>query len=340
MALVRLSDAVVSEVYESYTSDNNPETTVFFQSGVAVRNALLDEAADEKGFNVHIPFWKDIDPTIEPNYSNDDPAANSTPNKIGSGQMQARKAYLNQSFSDADLVTELAGSDPMQAIRNRFGTYWQRQWQRRAIAIMVGIAASNVVNNSGDMVVDVSIADGNNALAANLFGRAAFVNACFTMGDRGEEIMAIAVHSVVYKRMINNDDIDFIPDSQGKMTIPTYLGRTVIVDDSMPVVAGGTSGFVYTSILFGAAALGYGEGTPQVPSETRREPSQANGGGVEIIFERNTWLMHPFGFNWTETTVSAPGLSPTLANLRLAANWTRATSFRKNVPIAFLKTNG
>lgn len=339
MALVRLSDAVISEVYASYTTDNNPERTLFFRSGAVVRNAMLDDEAKSKGKKGHVPFWKDIDPNIEPNYSTDDPAQLSTPQKIGSGEFQYRKAYMNQSFSDADLVVELAGSNPMQHIKNRFGTYWQRQWQRRCVAALVGVAASNVTNNAGDMVYDISIADGNAATAANLFSRTAFVNAAFTMGDRAEDILAIAVHSMVYKRMINNEDIDFIPDSQGKLTIPTYMGRAVLVDDGLPVAAGATSGFVYTSILYGAAALGYGEGSPDVPAELDRKPDQGNGGGVEIIYERQTWLIHPFGFNWTDTSVTAPAVTPTLADLRKAANWTRVTD-RKNVPVAFLKTNG
>lgn len=342
MALVRLSDAVIYDVYQSYSTDNIPENTTFFQSGAVVRNDLLDSFAEDRGKLAHVPFWKDIDPTIEPNYSTDDPAVLAVPNKIGSGEFQTRKAFLNQFFSDADLVAELSGSDPMQRIRNRFGTYWTRQWQRRCIAALVGVAASNVANDAGDMVFDASIADGNAAAAANLFSRANFVNAAFTLGDHVDAIRAIAVHSVVYKRMVNNEDIDFIPDAEGRMTIPTYLGKAVLVDDGLPVVAGATSGFVYTSILYGEAALGYGEGTPDVPMETDREPLQGNGGGVEIMGERKTWLIHPFGFNWTETTVTGGGAtirSPSLADLKLAANWTRVTA-RKNVPLAFLKTNG
>ena len=339
MALVRLSDAVISEVYNSYRTDNLPERTTFFQSGAVVRNAMLDAEANTNGKKGHIPFWKDIDPTIEPNYSTDDPDVESTANKIGSGEFQYRKAYMNQSFSDADLVVELAGSDPMQHIRNRFGTYWQRQWQRRCVAVLVGVCASNVANNAGDMVIDISIADGAAATAANLFSRTAFVNAAYTMGDRAQDILAIAVHSMVMKRMVANEDIDFIPDSEGKLTIPMYMGRAVIVDDGLPVAAGATSGYVYTSVLYGAAALGYGEGTPDTPSAVWRDEQKGNGGGVETILERNTWLIHPFGFNWTDTTVAAPGVTPTLANLRLAANWSRVTD-RKNIPVAFLKTNG
>lgn len=340
MSLVRLTDAIIPEVYTSYTAVDIPELTAFFQSGAVVANPLLDGLANNGGLQVHIPFWNDIDPTVEPNFSNDNPATLSVPAKINSGQMIARTAQMNKSFSAADLVSELAGSNPMQRIRNRFGTYWTRQWQRRVLAACVGVAASNVATGGSDMVIDVSIADGNAAGAANVFSRQNFVNAAFTLGDHVDVIQAIAVHSMVYMRMTNNDDIEFIPDSKGQLTIPTYMGKLVIVDDGMPVVAAATSGFKYTSILFGGAAVGFGNGTPLVPAETFRRPDQGNGGGVEEIYERKTWLVHPGGFKWNEPGGGlGGGQSPNLADLKLAANWTRVVP-RKNVPIAFLVTNG
>lgn len=337
MAVVQLSDVIVPEVYTSYTAVDTPELTAFFNSGAIVRNALIDEFASSGGVLIHIPFWTDIDPNVEPNYSTDNPAQLSVPQKIGTGQQIARVAMLNKSLAAADLVSELAGSNPMQRIRNRFGTYWTRQWQRRVLATAVGLWLDNVAANAGDMTYDVSIADGNAATSTNVFSRAAFTSAAFTMGDLVDSVLAIAVHSVVYKRMTDNDDIDFIPDSMGRLTIPTYMGRTVIVDDGMPVIAGGTSGFRYVSILFGGGAIGYGEGTPLVPVEVFRNPDMGNGGGVETLYERKTWIVHPGGYQWMEATVT--GQSPTLANLKLATNWTRVVP-RKNVPMAFLITNG
>lgn len=338
MATVQLVDAIIPEVYTSYTAVDTPELTAFFQSGVIVRDELLDQTANTGGETVNIPFWNDIDPTDEPEYSNDDPADMATPDKITSGKMIARTAQMNKSFSAMDLVSELAGSNPMQRIRNRFGTYWTRQWQRRLVATAVGVAAANVANNSSDMVINIAIEDGNSATAANVFSRAAFVNAAFTMGDHVDTIRAIAVHSIVYKRMTDNDDIEFIPDSEGRLTIPTYMGRPVIVDDGMPVVAGSTSGFKYTSVLFGAAAFGYGEGSPLVPVETDRIVLAGNGGGQEVIIERKTWLIHPGGHRWNEGTLDG-GQSPALSDLRKAARWTRVVP-RKNLSLAFLITNG
>lgn len=342
MAQVRLVDAIIPEVYTSYTAVDIPELTAFYTSGVIVRDALLDEKANSGGLMVHVPFWNDIDPTDEPEYSNDNPSDLATPDKIDSGQMIARTAQMNKSFSAMDLVSELAGSNPMQRIRNRFGTYWVRQWQRRLVAACVGVAANNVASNSSDMTVDVSIQDGNAATEANVFSRSNFVNAAFTLGDHVDSIRAIAVHSIIYKRMTDNDDIEFIPDSKGMLTVPTYLGRPVIVDDGMPVVAGTTSGFRYTSILFGAAAVGYGVGSPLVPAETDRIVLAGKGGGQEVIIERKTWLIHPAGHTWNEPVSPATlggGQSPNLADLRLAARWTRVVP-RKNLSLAFLITNG
>ena len=336
MATTRLTDVIVPEVYETYKAVNNPETTAFFDSGIAVRNPMLDMKANEGGDTLNVPFWNDLDPADEPNLTSDDPAALATPKKITAGKQVARMAYINQGYSAADLAGEIAGSDPMQQVANRFGTYWQRQWQRRVIAGLTGVLADNVANDSADMVEDVSIADGNNATSANLFSRSAFTGAGFTLGDQFESTNAIAVHSVVYKRMVDNDDIEFIPDSQGRMTIPTFMGRRVIVDDGMPVEAGGTSGFVYTSVLFGGGAIGYGEGMAKTPVELDRTALAGNGGGIETLIERKSWLIHPFGFQATSTPAAD---SFSLAELRTAAVWDRVVP-RKSVPLAFLKTNG
>lgn len=336
MALVQLADVIVPAVYETYAAENSPELTAFFQSGVAVRNDLIDSLADG-GQEVNIPFWKDMDASTEPNYSTDQLGDIAVPDKITAGNMKARNAFMNKGMSAADLVQELAGSDPMRRIADRFGSFWQRQFQRRVIAALVGVLAGNVANNASDMVNDVSIADGLNAIDANLFTRGGFTGAVFTLGDHFGDLSAIAVHSVIMKRMIDNDDIEFIADSKGSLTIPTYMGKIVIVDDGLPVVAGGVSGFKYTSILFGSAAVGYGEGNPRHPVEVWRNPQGGNGAGIEQLWERKTWLIHIFGFSFISGAVA--GQSATQAELKNAANWTRLLQ-RKNIPVAYLVTNG
>lgn len=336
MATTQLTDVVIPEIYADYQAENSPELTAFFDSGIVVRNPMLDQKANAGSDTINIPFWKDLDATDEPNIGNDNPASTATPAKITTGNQVGRMAYLNNGWSSADLSSELAGADPMQRIAARTGTYWQRQFQRRLIASCLGVLADNDANDADDMMHSIAVEDASNVSAATVFGRAAFTSAAFTLGDRFESTTAIAVHSVVYKRMIDNDDIDYIRDSEGTIVMQTFMGRRVIVDDSMPVEAGSTSGFKYTSILFGEGAFGYGEGSARVPVEIEREAAQGNGAGIETLWERKSWLLHPFGFKFVEGSVAS--VSPTIAEMKLAANWDRVVD-RKNVGISYLVTN-
>lgn len=333
----QIQDVIVPEVYATYTAVDSPEKTAFFDSGVIVRNVMLDSRATSQGGDTYnLPFWNDLDSDLEPDLS-DDSDNKAAINKITAGLQIARSAFVNKNFGSKDIAGELAGSSPMQQVSNRFGTYWMRQWQRRLIATCDGIFADNVANNGGDMVHNVAIEDGDAATEAELFSRTNFTSALFTLGDMASDITAIAVHSVVYKRMVDNDDVDFIPDSQGNATIPTYMGKRIVVDDGMTVVPGATSGFKYRSILFGNGAFGYGEGTPEVPMEMDRDPLDGQGGGSGYIMERKTWLLHPFGF--AVGTAPANGITYSLAELRQEAAISRVVE-RKNCPIAFLQTNG
>lgn len=332
----RLSDIVEPRVFLDYMAQNTMEKSAFWQSGVIATNPLLTAKANTGGRIVDVPFWRDL-PNNDPNIGNDDPTSLATPDKIDTGTQVARIAYLNRSWAAADLASEIAGSNAMQRIAARVSAYWERAYQRRLLAMVRGLVADNIAANSGDMVFDASRKTSGAADTTNGFTRANFTSAAFTLGDAFTSTGAVAVHSVIYKRMVDNDDIDFIKDSDGNLTIPTYLGKRIIIDDGMPVFSNATSGLLeYTSVLFGAGSIGIGEGSPLVPVEVDRGPAQGNGAGVESLFSRKTVLMHPLGYQFTSTSVA--GTSPTLAELQNVANWTRVYE-RKAVPMAFLVTN-
>lgn len=333
MATVQLSDIIDVTVFNDLPSVNSPELTTFYQSGIIVRNGLLDSLASGPGKIAELPFWKDLDATAAPNLSTDNPASSASPQKIEQGEQISRKAFLNQGWSKSDLASELAmGPKAMDRIRERVDTYWTRQWQRRLISAVNGVLADNVANDDSDMAIDIAV---DSATTTSVFTRSNFTSAAFTMGDAYDSLAAIAVHSVVYKRMIDNDDIDFIPDSQGNMTIPTFLGHRVIVDDGLPVDPNGANAPKYTSVIFGGGAFGYGDGVPDMPVEVDRAAEQGDGGGIETLWTRKTWLLHPFGF---QSTGSPAGNSQTLGELAAATSWDRVVE-RKNVPMAFLITN-
>ncbi len=348
MATVQLSNVIVPTVYGDTIAVNNPEKSQFAQAGVLVRNEYFDQLANG-GRIGEISFWNDLNPDTEPNYSNDNPADVATAENVAMGEMFFRKAYLNKGYSSADLVADILKKNPMQHIRNRFGVYWQRQAERRIIASLQGILADNIANDNGDMVNDISGTLNSDVDSGTLISAEAVTAAAFTMGDSRESLAAIAVHPIVMMRLINEDRIDYLQDSKSGLMMPTYMGMRVIEDENLPYTAAegnnaGDDAAKYTSILFGANSIAYGEGSPLVPVELDRQPAQGTGGGVETLWERKEWLIHPIGYSFTSNTLTGttgqnPVVSADLGDLRLAVNWDRKY-YRKQVPFAFLITNG
>lgn len=143
------------------------------------------------------------------------------------------------------------------------------------------------------------------------------------------------VHSIVYNRMQKNNLIDFIPDARGEVNIPTFLGRTVIIDDGVP-----NTGGVYDTWFFGAGAVRLGVGSPKVPTETQRKPDAGNGGGQEVLYSRLEWCIHPNGHAWVATGAGdgGPTNAGTTHNLAAATSWRRVFPERKQIKIARLIT--
>ena len=45
-------------------------------------------------------------------------------------------------------------------VQSRVQAYWDRQWEKRLIASLIGVLYSNVANNGGDMVNDIHALSG------------------------------------------------------------------------------------------------------------------------------------------------------------------------------------
>lgn len=336
MASTQISDVIDVTVFQDLEPVNSPEKHAFVDSGIVVTSELLDARASSPGNSTELPFWKDLDGDDEVNYSNDDPTDDATPEKVTQGEQIARKAFVNKGWSATSLATELASSvDPIQHVRNRADTYFMRQWQRRVLAGCAGVMADNIANDDSDMVISPAaeaIADQD---ASTRFSRQNFINASYTLGDMVGEVSGMAVHSAVMKQMAEQGDVEDVLDADGNLLYQSYMGKRLIMDDQMTATAGTTDGVKYTSILFGPGAFGYGTGSPTRPVAIDLDESAANGAGVEELWVRNTWILHPYGYQQTGTPAD---LSFTLAELRTAAVWDRVVE-RKNVPLAFLVTN-
>ena len=336
MATVTLADVIDVTVFKDLPAVNSPEKTAFWESGVVTTSPLFGELADAAGKVSEMPFWNDIDADDDVNLSSDDPTEEATPSKVTQGEQIARKHMVNKGWDFASLATDLAmGGDAIQHVRNRTDAYFARQAQKRLIKSALGVMADNIANDSGDMVHAIAAEATGSQSASTLFSRGAFIEASYTMGDMVDGIVAMAVHSQVAKQMADQGDVEDVRDANGVLVERSYMGRRLIIDDNMPVIAGSTSGFKYVSVLFGTGAFGYGEGNaPRAVSIDTNERA-GNGAGTEELWVRKKYLLHPLGF----ATGTAPAKdSYSLTELAAAASWNRVVD-RKNVPLAFLVTN-
>lgn len=326
----QIADIIVPAEFTGYLVENSLLSTALFQSGVAVANGIMASQLQAGAEFFTVPFWQDL-PDTEANLSSDNPAVSSSPLKVTALQQIVRKSFVNQSWAQMDLASELSGSDALARIQNRVLAYWDRQWEKRLLASMLGVLYSNVANNGSDMVNDIS---GLSGVAAD-FNGGAVIDTALTLGDRLGDVKMIAMHSTIYGEALKNDEITFFKPSDNSLDIPTYKGMGVIVDDNLTTSVSG----VYITILFGPGAVGFATAEPRsgMGTEVFRYPAVGNGAGETALFSRLNVSIHPLGMSWNDGGGGAlAGLSPSIADLANPAKWTRAVSQRKSVPLAFL----
>ena len=332
MSTVQLGDVYVPEPFNRAVDEAAIESNAFLQSGVLAQSPLLDSMASVGGNIGELPFHHNLDKSGEPNYSTDNPATLSTPDKITTGKMIYMLASMNKSWSTMDLSRELALMDPLAAITGKIGQWWSTMRNKRVIASTEGIIQDSIANHSGDMVVDIHD-DTATPTAANIISAEAIIEVDQTMGDKMGDLVVIAMHSRTYSNLRVQNLIDMIPNARGEVNIPTYMGKLVVVDDALTVKS--ATGVWYYTYLYAAGAFDFGQGTVATPSELDRIPDAGNGGGQDVIYSRKSDILHPYGYQFDATAPT--GQSATLAELA-ADNWTRVVD-RKNVKIAALIHN-
>lgn len=340
MAVVRLADVIVPQIFDQYVQQFTKVKSNLIRSGAFAMDEQLAGYIGGAGLTFNAPSWKDLADTDD-NISSDDPDIYSTPDKTGTLQEICVRLSRNKSWSAMDLVGTLAGSDPMQSIASRVSDYWVRRLQNTVMATIAGVYADNAAAPTGgdthtlnDMTVDIKGA--SFSAGVTNFSTEAFIDAGQTMGDSSGDLSLVVMHSVVYTRAKKNNLIDFITDSiNGQaISIPTFLGNVVIVDDRMPVTGG-----VFETWLFGRGAIRGAMGTPPVGTEVERKADAGNGGGQDIMYTRQEWIIHPSGHAYIGTPANGgPSNAATANNLAAAASWRRVVTERKQVAMARLIT--
>lgn len=319
MPATTLTDVIVPEIFTPYVIERTAELSEFFTSGIVSPVSELT-FGDRGGSTVEMPFWQDLTGDDQVLDTNTDLDVNNMNADQDTAVLNARALV----YGSKDLVAALAGSDPQDAVATLIADKWSRRWQAALVATLNGAMGALAAESPGVNNLDISLLSGG----ASIIDGESFIDASYQLGDAETRLVAVAMHSHTYALLRKLDLIDFIPDSQGR-PFPTYMQKRVIIDDGMPHSNG-----VYTTYLFGDGAIGYGEGSPKVPTEVER--NGLKGGGEEYLISRRHFVLHPRGIRWRPKSGVPAKDTPSNAELADADNWSRVYE-PKNIRIVAFK---
>ena len=305
MAGTTLSDVIVPELFTKYVVQKTMELSALFNSGIVTNNAEFDRLASEAAPIHNMPFFEDLQGDSE----NVTEGTDLTAKKITSNKDVSTTIRRAAMWSATDLSAALAGADPMAAIGDLVAGFWARDMQKELINILNGVFAATTMTGH---VLDVSAEEG---AAANI-SASVFIDGLQMLGDAQGNLTAVAMHSAV-KSYLKKQNLITTQRDSNSVEFETYQDRRVIVDDGCPYSDG-----VYTTYLFGNGAIAFGNGSPVgfVPTEIDRDKKK--GSGVDYLINRRTFILHPRGVQWTNSSRAAVE-SPTRAELANKANWKR-----------------
>lgn len=164
---------------------------------------------------------------------------------------------------------------------------------------------------------------------------------CFTIAIMHSEV-ATNLENLNLLNYLKQTDKDGI---QRDLTLASWNGRAVIIDDSMPVTEGDDGVSVYTTYILGKGAFDYEDIGAKVPYEMDRNPAVK--GGMDTLYARERKCYAPFGISYLKK--KQVSLSPTNEELKNGANWELVNNGsssnkkyinHKSIPIARIISKG
>lgn len=333
MAITQITDVILPDFFTPYVIERTAQKSKLVGSGIISIDPEFTELVSKGGKLIDMPFWQDL--SGDSQVPTDD-GSELTTKKIAASQDQSRRQIREDAWAVHGLAKILSGDDPMGAIVELVSEYWVRDEQKILIASLKGVFAAASMSSS---ILQIHQTSGSVTSAHTLNG-VTFQDGLQLFGDRKELLTGVAMHSAVETWLKKLDLIDYLKDSEGGKDIPTYMGRRVIVDDTMPTqtVDGRT---VYDTILFGQGAFALGNDTTPRPitggfGDWYVEVSRKALADQSYLINRKQFILHPRGVKWNESSVA--GIAPTNAELETAANWTRVYE-QRNVRLALIRHN-
>ena len=222
------------------------------------------------------------------------------------------KAWVEKDFS-YDIT---GGQDFMDNVAKQVADYWQDIDQDTLLAILRGVFA--MTSTKGAEFVKKHTYEVDGPMEATTLNSAT-AQAC---GDHKKKFSMIFMHSVVSTNLENLNLLTALKytDKEGvtrDLTLYTWNGKLVIVDDGMPTEQAEDGSTVYTSYVLGEGTINYEDIGAKVPYEMARDPK--TNGGQDTLYTRQRKVFAPFGISYEKNKQAS--LSPTDEELADGTNW-------------------
>jgi len=316
MATLR-SDVIIPEIFTPYVIEQATLRDAFLASGVVQPMAELN--ATEGGDVVNVPFWK---ANLTGDFEVLSDSTSLQPGKIEGAKQTGVILHRGRAWESRDLAAIAAGADPMAAIGEKVALYVNHQKQKDLIKTLEGVFGALT---GGDTVAFSSLRFDTSG--ATPLGPRQVAKARSLLGDQGDKLAAIAMHSAVYYDLVERKAIDYVsaadaratadtamPDAfggsiaaaYGEVTVPTYMGMRVIVSDDLAPVSTN-----YPLYFFTPGAIGSGEQLAMQTETDRDILAKSDAMSIDLHY-----CYHPMGARWKGTTVN-----PNRATLATVGNW-------------------
>ncbi len=321
MATLR-SDIIIPEVFTPYVIEQTTQRDAFLASGVVQPMAELN--ATEGGDFIQVPFYK---ANLSGDFEVLSDASSLTPGKIEADSQKGVILHRGRAFEARDLAALASGSDPMAAIGQKIGAYIANQRQKDLLSCLAGVFGSVEATSSSAAFFDLTI-DGESGDSPTVLSPRHVAEAKAKLGDQGEKLTAICMHSKVYYDLVERRAIDYIYDNTGAadsdatqgstenafgaVNVPTFMGLRVIVSDDVQTNGSGAS-TEYATYYFTEGAVASGEQLGLQTETDRDILAKSDAMSIDLHY-----CYHPVGADWTSSSAN-----PNRSTLETVGNWAK-----------------
>ena len=318
-----LTDLVTRPEFLAYVQEEVYNQCAWIQSGVVTRNSALDCSAG--GTRVRVPFFQPMvesEEVIESNATwGDSGEGYLTPRKITADEQIMTILHRGGSYAADDLSRLGSGADPMAAIRSYLAKCILKLRTTTLLSQMEGLFGTALADN----VLDASVSTAG-ALEANFLSASNVVKTQALLGERGDDLTTIAMHSNVayYLRTVGaltfstsalatGGDITWGGGGIGLTSteVAYFMGLRVVIDDLLKPTVNAGGADQYPCYLMGGGSVAEG-----VQRAFKTEADRSILSQQDVMAWTHDYGFHVFGTSYTNATDN-----PTNTVLGTAGNW-------------------